>query len=206
MSSPTNPKPAKEPIEMSEATTHAQRKPTRWLTRLSCLSAAMLLSGCAAMSEKECQTADWRDQGMKDALAGHDRSRLADVREACAKAGVMPNEALYLDGWNQGIRQFCTPDNGARWGRQGRSYSGSCPAELDAAFSDRYRQGRRAWEAEQAVKRLQSEQQDKQRALEKAKDDTSRGQLRDQLRSMDRRLSDARDELNRAESQLRRRD
>lgn len=180
--------------------------PNRWLARLCCLSAAVLLSGCAAMSKKECQTADWRDQGMGDALAGYDRSRLADLREACAKAGVVPNEALYWDGWNQGIRRFCTPDNGARWGREGHSYSGSCPAELNAAFSDRYREGRRAWDAEQTVKRLRNEQQDKQRALEKAQDDTHRAQLRDQLRRLDRRLSDARDDLNRAEFQLRRRD
>ncbi len=190
---------------MPDTATSARHTPNRWLARLSCLSAAVLLSGCAAMSEKECQTADWRDQGMKDGLAGHDRSRLADVREACAKAGVVPNEALYWEGWNRGIRQFCTPDNGVRWGRQGRSYSGACPAELNAAFSDRYREGRRAWDAEQTLQRLQGEQQDKQRALEKAKDDTSRGQLRDQLRTLDRRLSDARDELDRAEWQLRRR-
>lgn len=190
---------------MPDRAAHTQRTPARWLARLSCLSAVVLLTGCAAMSEKECLTADWRDQGMSDALAGYGRSRLVDVREACAKVGVLPNEALYFDGWNRGIRQFCTPDNGARWGRQGHSYSGTCPAELGAAFSDRYREGRRAWEAEQTLQRLQGEQQDKQRALEKAKDDTNRGQLRDQLRTLDRRLSDARDELDRAEWQLRRR-
>ncbi|MFT5934677.1 MAG: hypothetical protein ACI83N_001456 [Hydrogenophaga sp.] len=190
---------------MPQTATRTPRTSSRWLARLSCLSAVVLLTGCAAMSEKECLTADWRDQGMKDALNGHERTRLADVREACAKAGVVPNEALYFDGWNRGIRQFCTPDNGARWGRQGRSYSGACPAELGTAFSERYREGRRAWDAEQAVQRLQNEQQDKQRALEKAKDDTSRAQLRDQLRTLDRRLFDARDALNRAELQLRRR-
>ena len=190
---------------MPNAATHAQCTPIRWLARLSCLFAVVLLTGCAAMSEKECLTADWRDQGMKDALNGYDRSRLVDVREACAKAGVLPNEALYFDGWNRGIRQFCTPDNGARWGRQGRGYAGSRPAELGTAFSDRYREGRRVWEAEQTLQSLQSEQRNKQHALEKTKDDTSRAQLRDQLRTLDRRLSDARDKLNRAESQLRRR-
>lgn len=190
---------------MPQTATRTPRTSSRWLARLSCLCAVVLLSGCAAMSEKECLTADWRDQGMKDALNGHERARLADVREACAKAGVVPNEALYLDGWNRGIRQFCTPDNGERWGRQGRGYSGACPAELGTAFSERYREGRRVWDAEQTVQRLQNEQQDKQRALEKAKDDTSRAQLRDQLRTLDRRLFDARDALNRAELQLRRR-
>lgn len=101
------------------------------------------------------------------------------------------------------MRQFCTPDNGARWGREGRSYSNSCPPELDAAFSDRYRAGRRAYDAEQTLRRLQGEQRDKQRALDNAKDDTARRQARDQLRSLDARLRDARDDLHRAEWRLR---
>ena len=166
-------------------------------------SALALLAGCAALSEKECRSANWYEQGQRDALAGHDRTRLADIREACAEAGVRPNEPLYLQGWSLGVRQFCTPDNGARWGREGRSYSNSCPPELDAAFSDRYRAGRRAYDAEQTLRRLQGEQRDKQRALDNAKDDTARRQARDQLRSLDARLRDARDDLDRAEWRLR---
>lgn len=189
---------------MAPTASHPQRPLTHRLARLLSLSAIVVLSGCAVMSEKECQTADWRDQGMKDALNGYDRTRLADVREACAKAGVRPNEALYFDGWNRGIRLFCTPDNGARWGREGRSYSGTCPAELGMAFGERYRDGRRAWEAEQTLQRLQNEQRDKQRALQKAQNDSSRAQLREQLRMLDRHVFDARDALNRAEWRLRR--
>src|SRR5690606_36122607 len=153
----------------------------------------------AAMSEEECRTTDWRDRGMRDAMAGHSRSYLGDIREACAKTGVRPNEALYMDGWNQGIQRFCTPENGARWGRQGRTYYNSCPAPLDGAFTDRYRAGKRAWDAEQAVNRLQTEQRDKQRALERASDDNARKRAREDLRDLDRRLRDARDELDRAE-------
>ncbi|AVO49464.1 hypothetical protein C6568_09430 [Melaminivora suipulveris] len=176
----------------------------RRLLRLSVLGAALaLLAGCAAMSEQECRTADWREQGLRDALDGQPRSRLADIHDACAKAGVRPVDGLYLDGWSRGLSQFCTPDNGARWGRQGRSYANSCPPELEAAFSDRYRAGRRAWDAEQAVKRLQGEQRDRQRALDQAKDDAARRQARDQLRALDWRLRDAREELDRAEWSLR---
>lgn len=174
------------------------------LIRLSALGVALaLLGGCAAMSEQECRSANWYEQGQRDALAGQPRSRLADLHEACAKAGAVPNDRLYLDGWSRGVHQFCMPDNGARWGRQGRSYANTCPPELDRAFSDRYRAGRRGWEAEQAVKRLQGEQRDKQRALDQAKDDAARRQAREQLRSIDWRLRDARDELDRAEWQLR---
>ena len=44
----------------------------RTLTRLAPLAAALVLAGCAAMSAEECRTANWRDQGYRDALAGRD--------------------------------------------------------------------------------------------------------------------------------------
>ena len=107
------------------------------------LAVAIVLTGCAAMSEEECRTANWNEQGVRDAMAGHSRARLEDLREACSKAKVTPNAGHYLDGWNYGIRQFCTPDNGARWGREGNSYNGTCPPELEPQFIGRYRDGRR---------------------------------------------------------------
>jgi len=77
--------------------------PLRQTLPLLALSAAVVLAGCAAMSQEECRTADWGEQGMRDALDGYPRSRLADIREACAKAGVAPIESLYWNGWNAGI-------------------------------------------------------------------------------------------------------
>lgn len=175
----------------------------RWLARLSCLAAAALLAGCAAMSEEECRSANWYDRGVRDAQSGHGRGYLGDIREACAKAGVQPNAALYLQGWEQGIQRFCTPENGARWGRQGHYYGNTCPAPLDGPFSDAYRAGKRVWEAEQALNRLQSEQRDKQRKLEWARDDKARKEAREELRDIDRRLRDAREDLDRAEWRMR---
>lgn len=161
------------------------------------------LAGCAAMSEQECRTADWREQGMRDALAGHPRSRLEDNREACGKTGVVPNQALYFEGWKRGIGQFCTPANGVRWGRDGKTYENSCPPELEAGFVSRYRDGRRAYDAEQQLRRLQNEQSTKQRDLDAAKDDDKRRRLRNELQSLDARLRNARDELDYAERRLR---
>lgn len=171
--------------------------------RLLPLGAAVLLAGCAAMSVEECRTADWREQGMRDALAGKPRSHLENIREACAEAGVVPRAEPYWEGWTRGIYQFCTPANGARWGRQGRSYENSCPVEIEAGFAARYRDGRRAWDAEQTLRRLQNDQRSKQRDLDNAKDDNTRNRLRNELRDMDWRLRSARDDLDRAESQLR---
>ena len=174
------------------------------LIRLSALGVALaLLGGCAAMSEQECRSANWYEQGQRDALAGQPRSHLGDIREACAEAGVRPSEPMYWEGWNQGIGQFCTPANGARWGRDGKSYHNSCPPELEMGFLARYRDGRTAWDAEQTLRRLQTEQGNKQRELDNTKDDNQRKRLREQLRDMDWRLRNARDDLDRAEWRLR---
>lgn len=151
------------------------------------------------MSEQECRTANWGEQGMRDALDGHPRSRLQDIHEACAEAGVTPIDALYWNGWNAGIVRFCTPENGARWGRDGRSYRHSCPPQIEAGFLDRYQAGRRVYDAEQALQRLQGEQDRLQSQLRSAKDDARRQQLRGQMRDLDRRIAGARDDLSRAD-------
>jgi len=165
--------------------------------------AAVVLAGCAAMSVEECRSADWGEQGMRDALNGYSRSRLADIREACAEAGVRPNESLYLNGWNAGITRFCTPENGERWGRDGRSYQNACPPQIEAGFLGRYQAGRRVYDAEQNLKRLQREQDDLQQQLRREKDEARRKRLRDNLRDLDQRVSRARDDLDRAEWRLR---
>lgn len=175
---------------------------SRWCGVLVC---ALLLGGCAVMSEQQCRSADWREQGLRDALAGHPRARLADIQDACAEAGVRPDVARYWDGWTQGIYQFCSPDNGARWGREGRSYQQSCPPQLEAGFLDNYRLGRRLWDAEKALQQLQAEQNDRQRALDKAQDDKQRRSLRADLQDLDRRLRNAREDLERAQRHWRER-
>ena len=70
-------------------------------------------------------------------------------------------------------------------------------------FLARYRDGRTAWDAEQTLRRLQTEQGNKQRELDNTKDDNQRKRLREQLRDMDWRLRNARDDLDRAEWRLR---
>lgn len=167
------------------------------------LLAALLLTGCAAMSVEECRTADWREQGERDALAGYPRARLADVREACVEAGVVPHEALYWDGWNRGIVQFCTAENGARWGRRGNAYRNSCPPALEPTFLSRYGVGRRVYDAERRLDGLRSDQQRLQRELGKAKDDAAQRRLRMELRNIDWQLDRARDDLDRADRDFR---
>jgi len=165
-------------------------------------AAALMVYGCASMSEKECLTANWADQGYRDGRNGYPLARLEDHREACAKVGVVPNPAQYRVGRDRGVLEYCTPANALREGRLGRSYRNACPMQLEAAFLAHHRQGYRAYEAEQRVESLNREMQRTQRVLDKEKNESRRRELRKDLRNLDHRLARARSELRNEERRL----
>ena len=82
---------------------------------------ALLLSGCASMSESQCQVADWQRVGYADGAAGIGESRLAEYVTDCGKIGIAPNAVAYRRGWDEGIANFCRPANGWREGVQGHA-------------------------------------------------------------------------------------
>ncbi len=162
------------------------------------------MAGCASMSEEECLTADWHARGLMDGRNGEPLRYLEEHREACAKVGVVPDALSYQQGHAIGIREYCTPENGARIGRNGRSYRNSCPADLEGPFLDRYRAGYRVYEAEQRVRNIDNDIQRKERELDKEKNEDKRRRLRREIRDLDDRLRRARHDLYEAERRERR--
>ncbi|MBB5216963.1 DUF2799 domain-containing protein [Parapusillimonas granuli] len=167
------------------------------------LAAATLLASCASMSEQECLSADWREQGYRDGRNGQPLSLVESHREACAKVGVTPDLAAYKAGRAKGVLEYCTTDNAVREGRRGASYRNACPPELEGRFLDHYRAGRRVYDAEQRVNSLDSRSRDLQRRLEKEKDEDKRKRLRQELRDLDWSLRNARNDVYDAERRLR---
>src|SRR5690554_6332159 len=92
------------------------------------------LGGCASMSEKECLTVNWEEQGFRDGRAGHPRARVEDHRDACSKVGVIPDLVRYQKGREQGVLEYCTPQNALAEGRVGRHYRNACPVSLERDF------------------------------------------------------------------------
>ncbi len=167
------------------------------------VSLVALLSACASMSEKECLTANWTDQGYRDGRDGYPLSRLQDHREACSAVRVVPDSQQYQAGREVGIREYCSPANAVREGRLGRSYRNSCPMELDRSFRHYHELGYQVYSVEQRLDSLNNEMRRKQRELEKEKDDAKRNALRRELRRLDDRLAQARRDLDHEERRLR---
>ncbi len=82
---------------------------------------AVLLAGCESMSESECKVADWGRVGFNDGARGEQERRIVAYTEDCGKIGVRPNAQAYRQGWDVGIKRFCTPANGWREGLEGHS-------------------------------------------------------------------------------------
>ncbi|ART79420.1 DUF2799 domain-containing protein [Oceanisphaera avium] len=163
----------------------------------------LLLSSCASMSEEQCLTANWLDQGFRDGRVGQPLARLADHRKACAKVGVTPNEARYFEGRDQGILSYCTPENGLRVGRQGQTYRNACPAHLEQAFLVAFDKGKALYETEQTLEKLQQQRQELERLLIEEEDANTRRYLYQSLRERDWELRRVQEEQRYLERRLR---
>lgn len=118
---------------------------------------ALLLAGCASMSEDQCRNANWEEVGFQDGLRGRSAQRLAAYREDCGKIGVKPDEGRWRIGHLRAIPIYCSPDTAVRAGIEGWAYEGICPPEVEAGFLNRYRAGRALYEARQHVARIDSD-------------------------------------------------
>jgi hypothetical protein len=112
---------------------------------------ALAMSGCATMNRNECVAVDWKTIGYEDGVAGYSGDRIAEHRKACARYGITPDLGLYQAGREQGLQEYCRPQNGFRVGARGSTYNGICPAELEGAFVNAYESGRQLYALESRV-------------------------------------------------------
>jgi hypothetical protein len=102
---------------------------------------ASLVSGCASMSKKDCENADWHAIGYNDGARGIQPGHLNVYSQRCAEYKIAPDAGAYQAGWDQGIRSYCTSTTGYNTGAAGLAYSNICPADVAPAFLAGYRQG-----------------------------------------------------------------
>lgn len=174
----------------------------RHVSFLIIVSALLILQGCASLSEKECMTANWYEQGYRDGRNGQPASRIEDHREACFKVGVVPDPAQYAKGRAGGVLEYCTPENALREGRNGKPYRNACPVHLEGQFLNYHQAGYRVYQAVEHVNYLNRQSQQLERKLDKEKDDKKRRRIREELRDLDRNLRRAHDHVFDAERRL----
>ncbi len=119
------------------------------------IASIMGLSACSTMTKKECQVANWYDLGFTDGVAGYTVNMFSERAEDCAKHGIGADRASYLQARKEGLKKYCTKENGYQEGVNGRSYRGVCEGNLAKQFLPAYQKGKRLYVKKSAVQNLE---------------------------------------------------
>jgi hypothetical protein len=130
------------------------------------VSLSLLAGGCATLDKSECREADWTIIGLEDGARGRPVSYIGNHRKACAEYGVKPDLALYQRGHADGLKQFCTADNGFSLGLAGRGYNNVCPPDLNGQFLAGYETGRELRALSSDINRMQNDVRNMQTELD----------------------------------------
>jgi hypothetical protein len=163
-----------------------------------------LLAGCATLSKAQCETGDWRAIGQADGAAGYPLSRLAEHSEACTKHGYRVDEGLYKAGRDLGLRAYCTTDNAAKVGLQGKSYHNVCQGEIGLSFARIHREANDVYSIDQDISEIQIEISAKTEQLVNPKlTQEQRAKLSADIKKLNRDLTRLFDRRAREEAELR---
>lgn len=131
------------------------------MKRLAVILAFLALAACGESEEERqrrddraaaaCRATDWWALGMEDGVKGLPSDQFGQYRRECAPYGVTADIMAYLDGRDEGLREYCKPQNGYRAGTEGRRYNNVCPPELEAAFSQAHADGKGLYDRQMAV-------------------------------------------------------
>lgn len=108
------------------------------------VGAAILLVvvSCAIIDEEQCLQGDWHYIGYADGERGfYPNARLRQIGEECGIYGVVPEDDLYREGHQLGLRWYCRPGNGYLLGEEGKEIADLCPSDLRPAFVQNYLSG-----------------------------------------------------------------
>lgn len=160
------------------------------------LGLSLTLSACASLDEGDCRNADWSRMGLNDGLAGKTTWRLDNYRKACAEFGIRPDEARYLAAREQGLSEYCQPENAFRSGLEGMEYQGVCPLDIDLDFRRHNAAALDVYRTRQRIETLEGRLESKERELgNESLSDKDRIALRRELREMDKERERLRDDL-----------
>ena len=168
------------------------------LVLIACVgAAAVALAGCETISPEECRVADWYAIGNKNGANGQSLADLNDYAKDCAKAGVTPDRRACADGHADGLRLYCTPEEGYERGLQNAYYGGVCPPELERDFLPAYRHGREIYRVNAAIEDARRDIDDLQFRERAAQTRPERARIRDAIYDRQRDLDRFYDELDR---------
>lgn len=162
------------------------------------LAIFLVVSGCASLTEEQCQSQEWQKIGREDAIQGRTTARMNEHTKACKRYGIVPNPVEYKKGYDVGLVSYCTIENGFKVGRKGYYYLKICPVEREASFLSGYERGKEIHRIESSIAEAKSDRSDVDRKIydaEQIKDKKERRRELDRLNKRRKRLNNEVDRL-----------
>ncbi len=153
------------------------------------------------MSEEECFSTDWYERGVADGRAGYPPGRIDSYREACAEVQVQPDIALWQQGREAGLEEYCQLYLAIERGLERSSYSRVC---ADPDFDRLYLTAKALGEARYQIESIDAAISSREQELyyNKKLSDEQRQRLVIEIRDLERQRDRARDDRGDAERRL----
>ena len=129
--------------------------------RLILVSTMLLLLGACSsnpsVSEFQCKAGDWESVGYRDGASGMRNTEILAHQEACGEYGIVPDRSLYISGWEAGLQEYCTVENGFNQGQRGVRLNPICQGAQKHEFANAYNDGRKLYLARHEVNRIRNQ-------------------------------------------------
>ena len=104
------------------------------------VAACLLAVGCSSTPELVC-TGEWLETGRLDGANGIAGDRIERYVRDCASYEVVPDQAAYERGRQEGLAVYCTPENGYELALNIQRQRNVCPFDLLPGFRSGYSDG-----------------------------------------------------------------
>lgn len=112
------------------------------------------VSGCAVMSEDECRTADWHEQGYADGTNGKSSSLFEEYVSACQQY-VFVDRSAYFRGRRDGAEVFCNPSKAYDMGLRGEELTDICNGTRNEhRFREKYERGYAVYDMDRQIREI----------------------------------------------------
>lgn len=86
-----------------------------------------LLAGCASFDKTQCNNKKLHTKGLEQAKAGKTNKAFMSFAQKCQEQGITIQTDKYQQGFNQGLKEFCTKKSAFKYGLSGQTNNGICP-------------------------------------------------------------------------------
>ncbi len=142
------------------------------------------MAGCSTLNAKDCATMDWRKRGLQDGRDGLDKGQIGNYKKQCREFNVFVDATRYKAGYQSGLKEFCTYDNGMKQGEKGKKSAEVCPADLAAEFNKGHQAGYKIFELREELEEQKNKQEDELKRQKKQAEETQQSNDEAALKQM----------------------